>query len=416
MLHYFQRNKVVNMNIKDRFIRYVKIDTQSDASSLTSPSTNKQLDLSRLLEEELKELEAKNVILDEFGIVYAMIPANVKGPSKKIGLVAHVDTAGEMSGKNVTPRIIKNYQGEDIILNKHKNIIMRVEEFPHLKRVIGQDIVVTDGTTLLGADDKAGVAIIMDVVRHLKEHPEIPHGDIKIAFTPDEEIGRGVDNFNVAYFDADFAYTLDGSDMQVINFENFNAASADVVIKGSSIHPGDAKDKMVNAILVAMEFNALLPQEDVPHLTEGYQGFNHITNIEGEVENAKMHYIIRHHDADKLEKQKQDFINAANILNSRYSEDTVTLTLTDSYRNMGPLLQANPEALDRVYDTYKRLGIELFALPIRGGTDGAQLSYKGLLTPNIGTGGYNFHGKYEFVSLTQMQKMVDVVVDLVTNR
>ena len=403
------------MDIKERFIRYVKIDTQSDANSMSSPSTMKQLDLSKLLVKELEELQAKSVVLDQFGIVYAHIPANVEG-AKTIGLVAHVDTAGEMSGKNVKPRLISNYQGTDIVLNETKNIVMKVEEFPHLKRVIGQDIIVTDGTTLLGADDKAGVAIIMDVVRYLKEHPEILHGDIKIAFTPDEEIGRGVENFNVDYFAADFAYTLDGSDMHVLNFENFNAASADVIIKGSSIHPGDAKDKMVNAILVAMEFNALLPKEDVPHLTEGYQGFNHVTNIEGEVEGAKMHYIIRNHDRDKLEKQKSDFLKAAASLNAQYGEGTVNLTLKDSYRNMGSLLKANPEALNRVYDTYKRLGIEVVALPIRGGTDGAQLSYRGLLTPNLGTGGYNFHGKYEFVSLTQMKKMVQVVTDLVTHR
>lgn len=403
------------MNIKERFINYVKMDTQSDANSLTSPSTMKQLDLSKLLVKELEELDVKRVLLDKFGIVYAHVPANVDG-AKTIGLVAHVDTAGEMSGKDVNPRLISNYQGTDIVLNETKNIVMKVEEFPHLKRVIGQDIIVADGTTLLGADDKAGVAIIMDVVKYLKEHPEIPHGDIKIAFTPDEEIGRGVENFDVNYFAADFAYTLDGSDMQVLNFENFNAASADVVIKGSSIHPGDAKDKMVNAILVAMEFNALLPKEDVPHLTEGYQGFNHVTTIEGEVEGAKMHYIIRNHDRDKLEKQKADFLRAAAKLNAQYGEGTVSLTLKDSYRNMGPLLKANPEALNRVYDTYERLGIEVIALPIRGGTDGAQLSYRGLLTPNLGTGGYNFHGKYEFVSLTQMEKMVQVVVDLVTHR
>lgn len=403
------------MNIKERFINYVKMDTQSDANSLTSPSTMKQLDLSKLLVKELEELDVKRVLLDKFGIVYAHVPANVDG-AKTIGLVAHVDTAGEMSGKDVNPRLISNYQGTDIVLNETKNIVMKVEEFPHLKRVIGQDIIVTDGTTLLGADNKAGVAIIMDVVKYLKEHPEIPHGDIKIAFTPDEEIGRGVENFDVNYFAADFAYTLDGSDMQVLNFENFNAASADVVIKGSSIHPGDAKDKMVNAILVAMEFNALLPKEDAPHLTEGYQGFNHVTTIEGEVEGAKMHYIIRNHDRDKLEKQKADFLRAAAKLNAQYGEGTVSLTLKDSYRNMGPLLKANPEALNRVYDTYERLGIEVIALPIRGGTDGAQLSYRGLLTPNLGTGGYNFHGKYEFVSLTQMEKMVQVVVDLVTHR
>lgn len=403
------------MNIKDRFLRYVKIDTQSDSDSLSSPSTKKQLDLSRLLVEELKALNAKKVILDKFGIVYAVVPGNVPG-AKKIGLVAHVDTASEMSGKHVKPRLIRNYQGDDIILNAKKNIVMKVEEFPYLKRVIGQDIVVTDGTTLLGADDKAGVAIIMDVIRYLNDHPKIPHGDIKIAFTPDEEIGRGVENFDVKYFDADFAYTLDGSDMQVINFENFNAASADVLIKGSSIHPGDAKGKMINAILLAMEFNHLLPKEDVPHLTEGYQGFNHVTDISGEVEQAKMHYIIRHHDARNLEKQKQDFLNAAMNLNRRYGEGTVTVTIKDSYRNMGPLLKENPEALDRVYQTYKRLGIEVIAMPIRGGTDGAQLSYRGLLTPNLGTGGYNFHGKYEFVSITQMKKMVDVVVDLLTHR
>lgn len=403
------------MNLKDRFIRYVKIDTQSDANSLTSPSTMKQLDLSRLLVEELKTLGVKDVVLDKFGIVYAHIPANVPGSALTIGLVAHVDTASEMSGKNVKPRFIKDYQGEDIILNEEQNIVMKVDEFPHLKRVIGQDIIVTDGTTLLGADDKAGVAIIMEVVSYLKSHPEIPHGAIKIAFTPDEEIGRGVINFDVKQFNADFAYTVDGSDMHVINFENFNAASADILIKGSSIHPGDAKNKMVNATLVAMAFNALLPKEDVPHLTEGYEGFNHITHIEGEVEHAKMHYIIRNHDALKLEKQKQDFIEAAATLNEEYGAGTVTLTLKDSYQNMGPLLKANPEALNRVYDTYKRLGLEVTALPIRGGTDGAQLSYKGLLTPNLGTGGYNFHGKYEFVSVTQMNKMVEVVVSLVTH-
>jgi tripeptide aminopeptidase len=412
---YYFKEKVMNMNIKERFIQYVKIDTQSDPNSLSSPSTLKQLDLSKLLVEELKELKATSVVLDQYGVVYAHIPANVEG-AKTIGLVAHVDTAGEMSGKNVKPRLINNYQGTDIVLNETKNIVMKVDEFPHLKRVIGQDIIVTDGTTLLGADDKAGVAIIMEVVKYLKEHPEIPHGDIKIAFTPDEEIGRGVENFDVDSIKADFAYTLDGSDMQVLNFENFNAASADVVIKGNSFHPGDAKDKMVNAILVAMAFNALLPKEDVPHLTEGYQGFNHITHIEGEVEGAKMHYIIRNHDIDKLENQKEDFLRAAAELNTQYGEGTVSLTLKDSYRNMGPLLKANPEALNRVYDTYKRLGIEVVALPIRGGTDGAQLSYKGLLTPNLGTGGYNFHGKYEFVSLTQMERMVQVVVDLVTHR
>lgn len=405
----------MNMNIKERFIQYVKIDTQSDPNSLSGPSTLKQLDLSKLLVEELKELKATSVVLDQYGVVYAHIPANVEG-AKTIGLVAHVDTAGEMSGKNVKPRLINNYQGTDIVLNETKNIVMKVDEFPHLKRVIGQDIIVTDGTTLLGADDKAGVAIIMEVVKYLKEHPEIPHGDIKIAFTPDEEIGRGVENFDADSFKADFAYTLDGSDMQVLNYENFNAASADVVIKGNSIHPGDAKDKMVNAVLVAMAFNALLPKEDVPHLTEGYQGFNHITHIEGEVEGAKMHYIIRNHDIDKLENQKEDFLRAAAEINTQYGEGTVSLTLKDSYRNMGPLLKANPEALNRVYDTYKRLGIEVVALPIRGGTDGAQLSYKGLLTPNLGTGGYNFHGKYEFVSLSQMERMVQVVVELVTHR
>lgn len=403
------------MNIKDRFIRYVKIDTQSDPSCDRSPSTPKQLDLSRLLVEELKALGVKKVVLDKYGVVYATIPGNVEG-GQKIGLVAHVDTAGEMSGKNVKPRLIKNYQGDDIVLNAKKNIVMKKSEFPHLNRVIGQDIIVTDGTTLLGADDKAGVAIIMDVVRYLNEHSKVPHGDIKIAFTPDEEIGRGVENFDVKYFDADFAYTLDGSDMQVINFENFNAASADIVIKGSSIHPGDAKDKMVNAILVAMEFNALLPKNDVPHLTEGYEGFNHITDIKGEVEEAKMHYIIRNHDEVKLEKQKDDFRKAAATLNLRYGEGTISLSIKDSYRNMGPLLKSNPEALDRVYETYKRLGIEVIAMPIRGGTDGAQLSYRGLLTPNLGTGGYNFHGKYEFVSLTQMKKMVEVVVELITHR
>ncbi|MCH4202303.1 MAG: peptidase T [Bacilli bacterium] len=402
------------MTIKGRFIHYTTFDTQSDDHSTSSPSTDKQWALLKALKEELIALGVKDVELSSHGVLYAHIPSNsTKEIVPTIGFIAHVDTALEMSGKDVKARVINNYDGKAITLNQAQNIIMDPEHFPALKRVVGDDLVVTDGTTLLGADDKAGVAIIMTLVESLVHQDAPIHGPIAIAFTPDEEIGRGVENFDLARMGADYAYTIDGSDIEFANYENFNAASAVVTIAGKSIHPGDAKDKMVNSILVAMEFNALLPPEDVPAKTDGYQGFNHVTAIEGGVNKTMVEYIIRNHDMEKLEKQIRDFQNAAAKLNEKYGQGTVDLMVKKGYRNMGPLLKKDPAALHHLEAAYHALGLPLSYVPIRGGTDGAELSYRGMLTPNLGTGGFNMHGRYEFASLNQMQKMVDILTQMV---
>jgi tripeptide aminopeptidase len=401
------------MTLLERFLQYVKIDTQSDEASPTSPSTAKQLVLLRLLVDQLKELDLVNVRLSDTGTVYGELPGNGGPAHPVIGFIAHVDTALEMPGGPVKPRIINNYDGQSIILNKELGITLPIEEFPHMKQFVGKTLVVTDGTTLLGADDKAGIAIIMDLFAHLKKHPEIIHGPLRVAFTPDEEIGRGVEHFDVEGFGADIGYTLDGGDLHYLNYENFNASTALLKFHGSSIHPGSAKGKMINAQLVAVEFFNLLPPNMLPHLTENYEGFHHLVHSSGSVEGAEAQYILRNHDEAILTKQEQNFIDAAATLNKKYQREVVSLLIKPGYRNMRPLIEKHPEVLDRALNAYKKLGIETKIVPIRGGTDGANLTYKGIPCPNLANGGYHFHGKYELVIVEQMYRMVDVLLEII---
>lgn len=402
------------MDIVERFIKYVKIPTMSDPCSNSSPSSKKQLVLAKMLYDELKELGLDEVKLSDSGIVYAKLRANSDLKKEKIGLIAHMDTSPDMSDINVSPRIIKNYDGEDIVLNKELNIVMRTSDFPCLIKDKGADLIVTDGTTLLGADDKAGVAIIMDVLSKLVLNHSIKHGDISIAFTPDEEIGRGTENFDVKYFDCDFAYTIDGGDVSDVEYENFNAASAIVDFNGLSIHPGSAKGKMLNSMLIAMEFQSLLPVFNNPMYTEGYEGFNHLCNISGDCEHTRSEYIIRNHDKEKLEKQKDDFINAATFLNKKYGENTVKLSINDSYQNMKEYIVSKMYIVDDVKKKMKDLGIEPSSMPIRGGTDGAMLTYRGLPCPNLGTGGRNCHGKFEYLNIDEMKLMSKLLLSVVS--
>ncbi len=401
------------MELVERFLKYVSYDTQSSETSASAPSTSKQKLLAKVLAQDLKDLGLSNVKLSRYGVVYGTLKANNPQKTPVIGLIAHMDTALEMPGANVQARIIRNYDGKTIILNKDKNLVMDPEHFESLKKNIGEDLIVTDGTTLLGGDDKAGIAIIFATLEHLLAHPEIPHGKVQIAFTPDEEVGRGVEHFDVKGFNADFAYTLDGGDIEAIAYENFNAASAVVQVNGVSVHPGYAKGKMVNAILVAQEFNSLLPPKMIPSLTEGYEGFNHLLGIEGTTVNTTMHYILRNHDLKKLEAQKKSFVKAAEKLNALYGPKTVEVALKDGYRNMGPLIKKDTRSVDRALAAFKKVGQSVEAHAIRGGTDGATLSYQGLLCPNLPTGGFNAHGPYEYVSVTQMAKMVDILTEIV---
>ena len=400
------------MSAAERFLRYVKIDTQSDPNSMTTPSTMKQKDLARVLVEELHEIGISNAFMAESGNVYAVIEANCEGKDA-IGFIAHMDTAPDCSGKNVNPRIVENYQGDMIILNKEKNIVMDPEMFPCLNHYIGEDLIVTDGTTLLGADDKAGVAEIMAMAEILMKQPEIQHGRICIAFTCDEEVGRGTDAFEREYFDCEYAYTVDGGDIEAIDYENFNAASADVWVHGQSIHPGSAKGKMVNALLVAYEFHQCLPVFDNPICTDGYDGFNHMTDLNGKTEEAHMQYIIRNHDEKKFEKQKQDFIHAKDFINQKYGYEAIELEIKDQYANMRQLIEKDMRCVERAKQAMKNLNMNSKSHAIRGGTDGAMLTYKGLNTPNLGTGGENCHGKYEFASIQKMNQMVKLLVEIV---
>jgi tripeptide aminopeptidase len=400
-------NRLVN-----RFLTYVKIDTQSDPTQMSCPSTEKQKNLSRLLVDELHQMGYSNAFLDDDGYVYAKIEGN--DPNlRPIGLIAHVDTSFDAPGSPVNPRIINHYQGDTIVLNEFYN--MHPNDFPSLSRVIGDDIIVTDGHTLLGADDKCGVAEIMELAERLKEDTTIQHGDLYICFTPDEEIGRGADRFNYNYFKADYAYTLDGSEVGGIEYENFNAASAIVTITGKSIHPGSAKNKMVNALQVAMTFNEMLPQNMRPEHTEKREGFNHLTRLEGEVERATMQYIIRNHDKNLFEAQKSNFIQIQQTLNEKYGYHAIDVTLKDSYYNMYEKIKDRKDIIKRAENAIKACGITPFTEAIRGGTDGARLTYEGLLCPNLGTGGYHFHGRYEFASIQQMEKTVDILIHLVQN-
>ena len=388
-----------------RFIEYVKIDTQSDPASATTPSTSKQLNLSKLLLKQLQELGLEAYI-DEYGIVYGKL----EGEGDPIGLNSHVDTATELSGKDVNPRIIENYDGKTIELGEGYS--MSPKEFPVLLSHVGDTLVVTDGKTLLGADDKAGLAIIMAVLDFYCSHKEIKHHPICVCFTPDEEIGRGPDHFDAGKFGAKFAYTVDGGDPLEIAYETFNAASAEVLIKGKAIHPGEAKNKMVNACTCAFKFDRLLPTTKRPEYTEGREGFNHLNAIEGNVAEAKLHYIIRNHDKKKLEEQKKEFMAAAKECMERFPGCEVSVAIKDEYRNMKEVLDERPEAIEKAAKAFKKLGLTPSYPPIRGGTDGATFSFKGCPTPNLGTGSYNHHGRYEFLSVSEFNLMIEIVKEI----
>lgn len=400
------------MDFLERFLKYVKIDTCSDEESGTSPSTMRQHDLAVLLAQELEQMGAQEVFYDkEHCYVYATIPAAEGCESAPVlGFIAHMDTSPAMSGTDVKPRIVKDYDGQDIVLNEQENIVLRVSDFPEILKYVGQDLIVTDGTTLLGADDKAGIAEIMAMAEYFLSHPEIKHGKLRIGFTPDEEIGCGPDHFDVKLFGADFAYTVDGGALGELEFENFNAAGAKVTVHGCSVHPGYAKGKMKNAILIAQEFQSLLPVFENPMYTEQYEGFYHLDSIVGNVEEAKLDYIIRDHSREKFTRKKEQFMSAADFLNAKYGEGTIVVNMKDSYYNMREIMEPNMHLIDRAKEAMEELGIEPMIVPIRGGTDGARLSFMGLPCPNICTGGENFHGKYEYVCVQSMEKIVQLLI------
>lgn len=401
------------MSLIERFIRYVKIDTQSDADSNSVPSTSKQFDLLNLLKQELMDLGVKEIRLDATGNLYATIPANIQKNSPSIGLMAHVDTASEMSGKNVKPNVVKNYDGKVIPLNEQLQVYLDPKVFPSLKKHKGKTLVTTDGTTLLGADDKAGIAIIMSFVEALKDHPEIKHGPIQIGFTSDEEIGRGVVHFDPKLFKADFAYTLDGGPIGEINYENFNASSAVVTVQGKAIHPGSAKNQMINSQTIAAAFHLALPKDLKPETTDGYEGFIHLTQSIGGVEKTELRYIIRHHDIKELKKQEKMMTDLMNAMNKNLKQKLIHIEIKPSYFNMAPEIKKKPEGLNRALKAYQNLGVNVKAVPIRGGTDGANLTYKGVPTPNLATGGENYHGKYEFLVVEDAEFMVKVLTEIV---
>lgn len=399
------------MTLKERFLKYVGFDTQSDESSNTFPSTDKQLVLLRHLSEEMKALGLTEIEMDEHGYVMGTIPATPGCEQVPvIGFVSHVDTAPDMSGKDVKPQIIENYDGEDIRLND--NLMMLVSDFPELKFFKGHTLITTDGTTLLGADDKAGVAEIMTAAEYLLNHPEIKHGKIRIGFTPDEEIGRGVDFFDVQRFGAKFAYTMDGGLEGELEFENFNAASAKLTVSGRNIHPGSAKGKMVNSLQVLCDLHALLPESMRPEATENYEGFFHLIALNGSVEKASAAYIIRDHDRQLFEEKKELITAATAYINKKYGADIVHLELKGQYYNMREMVEPHPEIIDKAMEAMKLAGVKPLVKPIRGGTDGARLSYMGLPCPNIFAGGMNFHGKFEYCSLDSMQRAVDTICHL----
>lgn len=393
------------MSIEDKFLRYVGYDTQSDLESPAFPSTEKQLVLADQLKKELEEMGLKDVVRNEYGIVYATLPQKGEGALPSTGLIAHMDTAQELSGKNVHPRIIRHWNGRRIQLNDE--FYMDSHEFPELERAIGKDIVVTDGTTLLGADDKAGIAIIMETLEEIMKNGR-DHGKIMVAFTPDEEIGRGTENFDLAYFDVDYAYTIDGGDIAEVAYETFNAASAQVSIQGKSIHPGSAKHLMINAVQVGCQFAMMMPMDQTPATTEGKEGYIHLVNMEGDCDHAVMHYIIRDFDHWEFMRRKELMKDAVKMLNTQYGQ-IVSLDIQDQYENMYTYIKDDMRAVDRAYAALQKVGIEAKSTPVRGGTDGATLSAKGLMTPNLGTGGGNCHGRYEFAALDDMHTMVHVL-------
>lgn len=396
--------------IIERFTSYVKVDTQSNESNENCPSTPGQLTLANMLVEELKSIGMEEVSIDENGYVMATLKSNTDKDVPTIGFLAHVDTATDFTGANVNPQILENYDGNDIALNP--NVTMSTKDFPALPSYKGHTLITTDGTTLLGADNKAGIAEIMTAMAHLIQHPEIKHGKVRVAFTPDEEIGRGPHKFDVAAFNAKYAYTVDGGPLGELEYESFNAAGAKITINGTNIHPGSAKDKMVNSMKIAMELHSQLPALEAPEHTEGYEGFYHLISFNGDVEQTKMYYIIRDHDKEIFEARKNRMSNIVDLLNERYGKDTILLELKDQYYNMGEKIKPVMEIVDIAQEAMENLNIKPLIKPIRGGTDGSQLSYMGLPTPNIFTGGENFHGKYEFISVDNMIKATNTVIEI----
>lgn len=400
------------MTVIERFLKYVTFDTQSDESTGVTPSTPKQMVFAQYLKTELEELGLKDISLDENGYLFATLPSNVDHEVPVVGFIAHMDTSPDMSGENVKPRIVEKYDGKDIPLCAEENIIQSPANFPELLEHVGEDLIVTDGHTLLGADDKAGIAEIVGAVAYLIAHPEIKHGDIRIGFNPDEEIGLGAHKFDVEKFGAKWAYTMDGGEVGELEFENFNAAAAKIRVKGRNVHPGYAKNKMINSLLVANEYASLLPADETPGTTEGYEGFYHLIGMEGEVENTVLSYIVRDHDREKFEARKQALLDYAAQLNEKYGEGTVTVELKDQYYNMRQQVEPLMHIIDIAFAAMQEAGVTPKVKAIRGGTDGAQLSFKGLPCPNIFAGGLNFHGRYEFVPVQSIEKAMNVVVKI----
>lgn len=398
--------------LKDRFLRYVKFETRSDEKSETVPSTPTQLEFAKILAKELEEIGMENVYVNDACFVNATLPGNVDKDVPVIGFIAHMDTA-DFNATNVNPKIVENYDGEDIVLNEAKDIVLSVEEFPNLKNYVGKTVITTDGTTLLGADDKAGIVEIVEAMKYLIEHPEIKHGTVKVAFGPDEEIGRGADNFNVEEFGADFAYTMDGGPVGELEYESFNAAGAVFKIKGKSVHPGTAKGKLINASLIAAEVVNSFPVDEVPEKTEGYEGFYFLDKINSNCEEAELSYILRDHDREKFEAKKKFAANVAKKINEKYGKELVSVEIKDQYYNMGEIIKDHMNVVEIAKKAMENLGIKPVIEPIRGGTDGSKISFMGLPTPNIFAGGENFHGKYEFVALESMILATDVIVEIV---
>ncbi len=404
-----------SMNIVDRFLKYVSFPTTSDENAKTTPSTPGQMKFAEYLVEELKQIGMTEVEVDHNGYVMATLAANIDRPTPVVGFIAHMDTSPDMSGEDIKPRIVRNYDGGDILLNEEKNIVLEVEKYPEIKQYEGQDIIVTDGTTLLGADDKAGIAEIVSAMEYLIAHPEIEHGKVRVGFTPDEEIGRGADHFDVKKFGADWAYTMDGSEIGELEFENFNAASAKITFTGVNVHPGYAKDKMRNSMRIACRFADMLPGHETPEHTEGYEGFYHLVGMQGTVEESTMSYIIRDHDRVCFESRKKEMQHLVDKINEEYGQGTATIELKDQYYNMREKVEPVMHVVEMAKTSMEQVGVRPCVRPIRGGTDGARLSFEGLPCPNIFAGGHNFHGRFEYLPVPSMEKAMEVVVKIVEN-
>jgi tripeptide aminopeptidase len=400
------------MNIVDRFLKYVSFNTTSDENTKMTPSTPGQLVFAQYLTEELKSIGLTDVTLDKNGYVMATLPANTDKEIPVIGFISHLDTSPDMSGKNIKPRIIQNFDGNDILLNEEKLIVFETDKYPEILQYKGQNIIVTDGTTLLGADDKAGVAEIVSAMEYLMEHPEIKHGKIRIGFTPDEEIGQGADHFDVKAFGAEWAYTLDGGEIGELEYENFNAAAAKVIFRGTNVHPGYAKHKMLNSMRVAQQYLSMLPRHETPEHTEGYEGFYHLTSMQGTVEESILNFIIRDHDRDRFERRKKEMQHLVNKINAEFGPDTAIIELRDQYYNMREKVEPVMHIVNLAFEAMEAVGVKPKVKPIRGGTDGARLSFEGLPCPNIFAGGHNFHGRFEYLPIPSMEKAMMVIVKI----